>query len=383
MQGQLTQRRKLMNNSTGILLLILSLFFLLIYTGCGTTVIQEKLPEHLKDGKYDGESPYADASDTFDKVGKSVSRINSTAFYATYSFPPDAGVTVYNVERYIRMNNLEPVYYDYTSTGTATIIYTTPYQIVLLTSAHVVSYDDTLKTYYIKSDSTTGFLETISYLHRIDYYGFGIEEGSRLDLLAMDELTDLAILGKEFESRPVQEYQSLPLKSGNTGRLRLGSLLYHFGYPMQFQMLTRGIVGALDIKERGIFITDAVITRGFSGAPVFAVLDGVPHFEWVGIVSSLHADYKDIIVPKQLPGEPEYPVNSSYSGELHITRQAFPKYGMTRITPIETILDFIESNIEKLKANGYDLRSYIRKARSEHKSSPPSAITDSTSMQKQ
>ena len=66
--------------------------------------------------------------------------------------------------------------------------------------------------------------------------------GEDFDVLAIDNLNDIAILGSEINEGDLDRVKVFPYPSGKSKELEWGSFVYIMGYPLGLQMITRGIV---------------------------------------------------------------------------------------------------------------------------------------------
>ena len=69
--------------------------------------------------------------------------------------------------------------------------------------------------------------------------------------------------------------------------------------------------------KKGIFVTDALFNHGISGSPVFAIRDGIPNFELVGIASSSAAQASNILVPDE-DFKITNKLRAPYNGEIFV-----------------------------------------------------------------
>ncbi len=163
----------------------------------------------------------------------------------------------------------------------------------------------------------------------------------------------MAIIGKRFVQYKLNQFPVFSYPLGNAKNLEWGSFVYALGYPMNYKMITKGIVSSPNRDESGSFLIDAVFNRGFSGGIVLAIRDGVPNFELVGLVRSVPAEYEYVLKPEAPTEGYEYNPLLPYKGNIMIEQRVNIKYGVTRVIPIETIVEFINKNADKLLKFGY------------------------------
>ena len=345
-----------------IISLTLSLIFLIILSSC-SGISYDQIYPILHDGKYDSEFPYKGSSEQLEKISKSVHRINSTGFYKTFTFAIQDSVTQKN----IGTKNLESIalvsgYADQSTSGSATAIYSLEGKIVLLTCAHVVNYPDTVFSFfYNDSGEKTDFIQSILIKDNQRVYAAGFPEGSKLEILAIDEKNDLALIGRDYHALSGIRFPFFDYPNGKAKELEWGTFVYVFGYPINFQMVTKAIVSSPNRDSQGSFIIDAVVNRGASGAIVLAIKDGVPNFELVGIVQWVPEEEENILVPSKSKNSTQYNPLVPYTGEVFVKRFSSIRYGIARVISIELIKEFISNNLIKLSTENYDLNSFLNR----------------------
>ncbi len=340
--------------SLGILLLILS--------SC-SGISYDQIYPILHDGKYDSEFPYKGSSESLEKISKSVHRINSTGFYKTFTFELQDSITPEN----IRTKNLESIalvsgYADQSTSGSATAIYSLEGKVVLLTCSHVVNYPDTVFSFfYDDSGNITNLIQSVLIKDNQIVYAAGFPEGSKMEILAVDEKNDLALIGRDYHALSEFKFPFFDYPNGKAKELEWGTFVYVFGFPINFQMVTKAIVSSPNRDSQGSFIIDAVINRGASGAIVLAIKDGVPNFELVGIVQWVPEEEENILVPAKSKNNRQYNPLVPYTGEMFVKRYSSIRYGIARVISIELIKEFILKNLNKLSTEKYDLTSFLNR----------------------
>lgn len=340
----------------GFLFLLNVLFFL----SC-STVTYEKIYPTLQDGKYDSEFPYKGSSEELENLSETVQRINSTAFYKTYTLDHSNPQTLTELQsKGIEGFIVERGYANRSGAGTGTVIYSAIGKVVLLTCAHIVNYPDTVISYVSDEEgSKTEFVESIFIKEKQSIYVAGFPEGSELFILAMDDKQDIALIGRKYRTLRSFKLPVFDYPIGNAMELEWGSFVYVFGYPFNYQMVTKGIVSISDRDEHGSFLIDAVVNKGSSGAIVLAIRDGVPNFELVGIVRRVPGEEENIIVPKKLKDNDAYNPIIPYTGEEYVKRFSSIRYGIAKVISAEAIIEFIENELENLRGEGYYMKSFL------------------------
>ena len=133
---------------------------------------------------------------------------------------------------------------------------------------------------------------------RQSIYVAGFPEGSEFELLVSDKKSDLAMIGKDYKTLSDLRFPVFHYPVGKGKELDWGSFVYIFGYPINYQMVTKAIVSNPNRDEYGSFLVDAVVNNGMSGGIVLAIRDGVPNFEMVGMIQWVPEEEENILVPK-------------------------------------------------------------------------------------
>jgi hypothetical protein len=330
----------------------------LILLSCSTVSYKEIYPI-LQDGKYDSEFPYKGASKELREISQTVHRINSTAFYKTYLFDQSAEVINENLD----VADLSKIttsegYADQSTSGTGTAIFFSEGKIAILTCAHVVNDPDTIISYFTDEEGQlTEYIEAIFIKERQSIYAAGFPEGSEFEILAVDNKTDLAVIGRDYKSLSNIKFPIFNYPLGLAKELDWGSFVYVFGYPINNQMVTKAIVSNPNKDELGSFLIDAVINNGMSGGVVLAIRDGVPNFEMVGMIQWVPEVEENVLAPKKLKNNESYNPIVPYEGKEYVKRFSSIRYGIARVISVEAIKKFFTDNREKL----YEKKYYFEK----------------------
>jgi hypothetical protein len=326
-----------------------------LLNSCTTTL--ETVYPTLNDGKYDSEFPYKSSSEELERISESVQRINCTAFYKIYRFGENNDVTYRMLnEDYLKNKAVSEEYGNNSLAGTAFTVSSENGAIALITCAHIVSFPDTIVSYRTDSNGRlTPFIETISIKDKEHIYVAGFPEGSEVELLAKDDQADIAILGKKYSPQTGFRIPVFPYPVGYSRELEWGTFVYLFGYPINYQMITKAIVSSPNRDSQGSFLVDAVVNPGFSGGLVLAIRDGVPHFEMVGMVQWVPEDEETFLAPKKLNSGRTYNTLIPYTGEIFPVKHKSIKYGITKVIPVEAIKSFLNKHRVRLKSEGYEI----------------------------
>jgi hypothetical protein len=335
----------------------------------------------LSDGKYDTEFPYKTCSKQIGEIARSIKKLHCIAEYKTYIFPPEMMVTKGMIDKKLLRDNRVIKKFDSESViGTATVIYYDEQKIGLLASAHVLNYPDTVWGIYEGLNfGKEEVVQTYSVKSRQLNYVRDLPISKNLDILAMDEDLDIAILGQDVDSERKKPVFVFDYPIGNSDELEWGSFVYIMGYPAGYQMITRGIVSTPGGKHKKNFLIDALFNKGISGGIVLAIRDGVPNFEMVGMAKSVAARYENVLVPEEESHIKKYNPNTPYEGNLFVKMQKEINYGITYSVSSNSIKSFIEENKLELAEKGYLFTHFLKPIKKPQ--SPQETEKDQNAMQ--
>ncbi|MBU0712873.1 serine protease [bacterium] len=345
-----------MVKKTGIVLLIL---WIAGFTACTRQIYQTAYPA-LNDGAYDTEFPYRNCSKELKRIGDTVKMVNSIAYYKSYIFDDASQILRRNLTPEIIKNSATGhIFFNNSTSGTATIIFHAGQRLALLTCAHVVSFPDTIISYFTLSDGRPSmFIQSVAVKERQSNYVTDLWKIPELEVLATDDANDIALLGGNLSGTDVPMVPVFDYPFGSAKKLEWGSFVYLLGFPRGYKLITRGIVSDPNRSKTGEFIIDALFNRGCSGGLVLAVKDGVPNFEFVGIARSAAAEYEYVIRPSTTFDQSKYDLTFPYSGELFVDYKANINYGVTHIVPVEQIQVFFKDNKRKFLDRGYNFSGF-------------------------
>ena len=337
-------------NKIGVFFLSLSLY------GC-TSVNYETIFPTLKDGKYDSEFPYKSTSAELNKISETIQRVNSTAFYKIYVFDQKDNITINDLKnKELSKIAVKEALADNSSSGTAVTVYSQNGNVALLTCAHTITFPDTLIAYKFDDDGyQTKFVESISIKEKQVIYIAGFPEGSRVDVIAEDSKSDIALIGRKYGAQKGIFFPTFSYPWGKAKEVEWGTFVYLIGYPINFKMITKAIVSSPRRDESGSFLVDAVINPGFSGGLVLAIRDGVPNFELIGMVQWVPEEEESMIYPENLKTKTSYNPVVPYSGNLYVRKHSLIRYGIAKVIPIETVQNFLITNETLLTEQGFNI----------------------------
>jgi len=341
----------------------LVLLFIPFLVACGSSSVYEKIYPTLSDGKYDSEFPYKSSSAQLEEISQSVKLVTSVAFYTSYVFPEESRFTSDEIRNPdFKSKAVKTIKYNNNSSGTATVIFSQGRNIALLTCAHVVSFADTIITYYSKEDGTiTPFIQSVSLKEGQNNYIPEIPERGYVDIIVMDKKNDIALIGKKLNSVSSNiNIKEFPYPNGKASELEWGDFVYVFGYPMNFKMISKALVSSPDHAKGYSFLVDAVFNRGSSGGIVLAIRDGVPNFELVGIVRSVPAESEFVLLPLIKDRDVDLNPQLPYRGDFVVEKRQAIKFGITKVIGIEAILDFFKTNRTKIEEQGFFITKFLQ-----------------------
>lgn len=333
----------------------------MIISSCKTLTYDTVYPT-LNDGKYDTEFPYKTCSKQIGEIAESIKKLHCIAEYKTYIFPPEMEVTKDMIDRKLLRHDLVTKKFDSESViGTATVIYYDQTKIALLASAHVINYPDTIYGYYEDYEiDGEKVIQTFSTKSRQLNYVRDLPITKNLDILAIDEDLDIAILGQDVDTERKREVHVFDYPVGDSDELEWGSFVYIIGYPSGYQMITRGIVSTPGGKYKKNYLIDALFNKGISGGIVLAIRDGVPNFEMVGMAKSVAANYENVLVPEEDSHMKKYNPNSLYEGNVFVKMRKEINYGITYSVASNSIKEFIIDHKLELAEKGYLFTQFLK-----------------------
>jgi len=350
-----------MKNKKKVILLAASIVIISLFLSACSTVSYKEIYPTLADGKYDSEFPYKGASDELREISSSVHRINSSVFYKTYTFDENANLTLDNLNNTdLRSVAISEGYADQSNSGTGTIIYFNEGKVGVLTCTHIVEFPDTIISYFTDAEGTfTKYIQVVFIKERQSIYAAGFPEDSQFELIVTDKKSDISLIGKDYHALSDLRFPVFNYPMGKAKELDWGSFVYIFGYPINYQMVTKAIVSNPGRDESGSFLVDAVVNNGMSGGPVLAIRDGVPNFELVGMIQWVPEEEENILVPKVLKNNERYNPIVPYKGEEYVKRFSSIRYGIARVISAEKISSFLKENSSILNKKKYYLDRFM------------------------
>jgi len=331
----------------------------LLLCGCRTDATLDRFAP-AADGRYDSHPPIQPVSEHLARIGESVRMLSTVAYYRNYIVPLSERLRAGAVTSAVLSRYAEGATYANTSlAASAMVLSCRARRTLLLSTAHVLNFPDTSLAFHADSEGRPGpFIRAVSVKEKQVNYVASLPEGGELEIIALDPTTDVALLGRTFLSDPCQSIRPARLPRGAAAELEWGTHVFIFGYPSGLRMLTSGIVSSPRRDRNASFLVDAASNRGYSGGPVLAVRDGVPNFEFVGIVRQVSAHSSFVLVPEREEGL-EYDSGVPYTGAAYPDRLTEIDHGMTQVTSAEVIREFLETSRPRLESRGYSLEGVL------------------------
>ncbi len=336
------------------------LLLILFISSCQHKIYQV-VSEITADGKYDSTPPTLEVSPYLEEISASVKLISCLSFYESYSFDRQSAIRRSDIRRsgfqkaaYQRMVFEQPVI------GTGTVLQSFQDQLLLLTSAHVITSPDTIYSYFKNEDNrNTEFIDNVSIKLRHEINVVYIPKSRQIDILAIDENVDVALLEVELESPIAHSVPPIKYPLGSAAELNWGSFVYLMGYPHGKKVLTSALVSNPNRDKNHGFIIDATMHRGVSGGLTLALRDGPPHFEVVGMVNALSAETDYVLRPDDGYVHSSAGTAVPYPGDVYVDTDVRIISGIIYAVSAEQIRTFIQAHLPLIQSGGYDLKGFL------------------------
>ena len=316
-------------------------------------------PFNIRDGRYDSEFPSKPVADDLKEIVRSVTMISSMSFYRIYGFPLEMALAEKDVNNPSFDMEKKAKYTAITQSpanGTATIIYSDQQSVLLLTCAHIINEPDTvIKHFADLHGNPTIFVQSVSVKLRQSLYVPSLPRNSKVEVLAMDEDIDLALLGVKLVEHTGIPAPHLDVTWGNSRELQWGTFVYVIGYPGGKKIISNALVSSPQPGEKFDFLLNTNLHRGISGGIVLALRDGPPNFELVGIVNALSAKERYLLRPDPSSPITELVRTRPYKGDIYVDSQVEQLSGTTYVIGIEKVKRFLLKNAQRVKEKGYYL----------------------------
>lgn len=337
-----------------ILYLWLAVFTIVCCSSSFETTKEQK--ERQEGLLYTTAFPDRDVAEQLNEAQESILRIVSTGSYTNYIFEPGR-ITLPD----IKTNNPADIasqYYttDESTAGTAIILEHNKKNSLLITCEHIVSFQDTLITYYEGEEIPPNtYVESISIKQNQSNFIYTPHQFGRFDIIASDASSDLALLSASLSDEVKALQHPLSFSAGQIDNLQVGSFLYIFGFPKGYPMVTRGLASTDGKWNNRFFVTDASFNPGVSGGLIIASNDNFKSFQWIGIARSATASKENLLVPR--PNEVYGKQVQPYNDTLFVQQKTRISYGITQAIPINRIKSFLADNKQVLSRHGFSYKA--------------------------
>lgn len=334
----------------------------LLFTFSACTRIIYLNSAQVKDNEYDSEFPVLPTTKYLEDINNSVKQVNVIAGYYVYDFSIDSKLKKEDLDE----DNIEKIavnktYLNSPASGTATIIYNDNHKLALLSCAHIFNFPDTVIINHLdEKGNVTPFIQSIYFKTKETISVPELPESNDFKIIAGNNDKDIIVIGKKYLGSNIVKYKPFNYPEGKAGELKEGDFVYLFGFPRGERMVSTAIVGEANRDKNYGFIIDASVHTGVSGGPVFAIRDGIPNFELVGMVYAIAGEMLQFLGPDTHRAyEPDN--QNKYTGDIYLksTRQII--YGITYVIAIETIEDFFKENRNIFLENGFDSDLFLKK----------------------
>lgn len=345
------KRNKKYHLRSGRLLFVLILPWFL-YLGCRSSAVY--VTELQDDGYYQNRSGSSLVRDQIKESFSTIRRIQSNTIYRTYYFPPErlpteAELSGLQFSTVALTSDVD----SHSTAGSALILSIERGRALLLTAAHVISFQDTIFHY---SDESARFVEAVSVKESVNQFIFTDQGITMFEPMVSDHRRDLALA---VTTSPVtnSDLRALRLPPGNAERVDWGDVAYAIGYPRGVQMVSAGVISLSDHPTRRLSI-DLSINRGFSGGALFAVRNDGSGLQWIGTITSAMGEREYYLGPVD-PLNREYRAGQVYEGEMIIRSSPRIYYGIANATDISQIRQFFREHRLLIYEAGFLMPNYL------------------------
>jgi S1-C subfamily serine protease len=327
-------------------------------TNADSLRFSQKIPDY-----YDSLNPQIDPSDDFEHFSNIIKRIQITTYYTTYYFDKSQRITPATL-KYQRASKLAKAKYEfnYSKTGTAVGLQYLTDRLILMTCEHVVFVPDSI---YVFQDplqnNEKSLIQSVSILNRQEKFIFGAPRLSEFTTIATDKENDLALITTDVPTQTYYLIPTLEIPLGDESRLKWGSIVYNFGFPIGTKMMVQGIVSDPNTDNTSTYTHNALFNRGLSGGLVVALRGDVPNFEWVGISVASSATTEYNLKPRKQTSF-DLEERQIYTDTVFVEKQIQINQGISKTVKPSVIRNFIKKNAQAIKQAGFDLEKFVKKS---------------------
>lgn len=333
--------------------ILVSFFSVLLLIGCAKSI--EYTVVEQNEGYYKNAAGSQEIKNQLEKGFDSVRRLQNSVMYRTYQINPELRVQRTDLEgidlESISVgSNVETI----SNAGTAKVLYNNGNKAMLLTAAHVVTQPDTIYHYTEnRFGAESNRVEAVSVLVSMNRFVITDNGIVGLEVIAVDESKDLALLVTTSELREQFNLRVSSIPPGNYNELGWSDMIYAAGYPRGVQMVTQGVVSLSNHPNRTL-VFDLNVNRGFSGGAVYVVRSDGSGLEWIGMITSAMGERESYISPEELYNT-EYNPEIPYEGALYVKSRPTIYYGIGYGVDVSEIETFIRNSQRELRRQGISL----------------------------
>lgn len=300
---------------------------------------------------YQYSAPTEQACRTFIESTKSVYRLSTYVTYQTWYYLPGSISSTAKGEELFTEAVVNRKQSSESFMGTATVIYSEGRKFLLITAAHVLDFQDTIIRYYEQDGERTGIYSVSVKQEQVNYLR-DIPGGGNVRVIDSDAKSDVALCyGWVGEGITIPE--ELEQGWGVVKDIKSGNIAMIAGYPIGYRNYSRANVSLYGVDADKGFMIDAGFNRGYSGGLVSAWSIPDQKWHWIGIITSAPSTSDFMVVPAGQHGVTRYMPDQPYNGPLFISTQSQMAYGLTFVSPINTIRDLIKRNEKRIQELGF------------------------------
>jgi S1-C subfamily serine protease len=238
--------------------------------------------------------------------------------------------------------------------GGGLIIYRDERRTLILTSEHILSSPDTIRTFHRDAaGKETSVLASRAIKRRVTYHVIDqINQMEPAEVLRTDPRADLGLvavtsspaLGKPFSFNIAYRRD-----------LTWGDLAFVFGYPREMKQLSVGVISPAPYP--GAFALDVVARFGFSGGPVFLV-QPEGDLELAGVIRGVPISKFQYLSPppEVAPGQN---LTAEELGQIRSEEFDLIEYGTVYAVGAEKIGRFLKESVPMLEKKGIYLPQHL------------------------
>lgn len=224
---------------------------------------------------------------------------------------------------------------------------------IILTSSHLVAPKDTVDVYYVDEEGAqTDALFARYVVKGVKVHVRGASSWrSRAEVIASDERYDVALIKVQIQTNLGFKY---PNPVDLNQELGWGDWVFLFGYPKGIKQLTGGWVSPSPYPNT--LAVDAVIRKGYSGGPLFAIRQDVKKTKliFVGLIKSVPFTMLNFVTLQHAVPE-GHQLKVEDLNRLVVENMRMVDYGTAYFVSPEGIKKFFLANRSAIERSGVQL----------------------------